>query len=288
MRGLFFASRSNRRVGALRPFPLDRNGCLCYNLRARQSNPCGRGWRIDFGRQALLWLAADYFYWKGRIIMLRVILPIVIALAIIVGCIIYLNYDTSINSGTDDVLYNNIVYERAQLPYNVTVSEANAKYIGDFSQLYAYGQEVLYEVRVLNSEENIVYSAHATWLRPGYSCPSEYGEDFASVEYVVSEGIDFVIIPDNYTEEVTPLATFDGVVRLEDIIESETSEISPTEENIPGSVRFKYKNHADIMLLLDICSLDGQYYLNVCHSTEGTDNWFKIKPEYVALLTSAM
>ena len=44
--------------------------------------------------------------------MLRLIIPIAVALAIIFGCVFYLNYDTSINSGTDDVLYNDIVYER--------------------------------------------------------------------------------------------------------------------------------------------------------------------------------
>ena len=220
--------------------------------------------------------------------MLRLIIPIAVALAIIFGCVFYLNYDTSINSGTDDVLYNDIVYERTLLNYNLTISEDNSKYVGDFSQLYAYGQERLWEVRALNNEENMLYSAHATWLRPGYSLPSEYGEDFAAVEYVVSEGIDFSIIPDNYTEEVTPLATFDGVVRLEDMIESEASAISPKEENIPGEIRFKYKNHADIFLLLEICALDGRYYLNVCHSIEGTANWFEIKPEYVGLLTSAI
>ena len=41
-------------------------------------------------------------------------------------------------------------------------------------------------------------------------------------------------------------------------------------------------------MLLEICALDGRYYLNVCHSIEGTANWFEIKPEYVGLLTSAI
>jgi hypothetical protein len=141
---------------------------------------------------------------------------------------------------------------------------------------------------VLNDEENMLYSAHATWLRPGYSSPSPYGEDFASAEYVVSEGIDFQVIPDDYKEEVTALATFDGAVKLENIIESEPSDIAPKESDIPGSIRFKYKNHADISVTLYICCVDGQYYLDVCHSTEGTDSWFKIKPEYVDLLTSAI
>ena len=220
--------------------------------------------------------------------MLRVIIPIAIAVAIIIGCVIYLNYDTSINSGTDDILYNDIVYERADINYNLSISEEHSKYIGDFSQIYAYGQEYLYEVFVLNSEENILYSAHAIWLKPGYSLPSEYGEEFASVEYVVSEGIDFNVIPDDYSEVATLLANFESAVMLEDIIDSEASEITPSDEDITGRIRFKYKNHADISLIFDICGFDGQYYLNVCHSTDGTDNWFKIKSEYSALLTSAI
>lgn len=221
--------------------------------------------------------------------MLKII-PIAIALAIIIGCVIYLNHDTSINSGTDNILYNGIVYERTLLDYNLTISEANSKYIGDFSQIYAYGQEYLYEVRVLNSEANMLYTPHATWLKPGYSQPSPYGEEFTSVEYVVSEGIDFKGMPDNYTEEVTPLATFDSAVKLEDIIESESSDITVSEDAIKecNEIRFKYKNHADIYLLLPIYNHEGQYYLGVFHAKDGMHEWFKIKPEYVGLLTSAI
>ncbi|MBO7303919.1 MAG: hypothetical protein J6V09_01685 [Clostridia bacterium] len=222
--------------------------------------------------------------------MARFIIPIVIALAIIVGCVIYLNYDTSINSGTDNVLYNDIIYERVEVDYNLTISEENSKYIGDFSQIYAYGQEYLYEVRVLNGEANMLYSAHAAWLKPGYSLPSPYGEDFVYAEYVVSEGIDFQVIPDNYKEEVTPLATFAGSVKLEDIIESESSDITVSEEAIEecNEIRFKYKNHADIYLLLAIYEHDGAYYLDVRHAKEGTHEWFKIRDEYVEMLTSAI
>ena len=75
---------------------------------------------------------------------------------------------------------------------------------------------------------------------------------------------------------------------MTDVIESEASEITPTEEDITGSIRFKYKNHKDISLIFDICGLDGKYYLNVFDNTEGTNNWFEIKPEYLALLTSAI
>jgi hypothetical protein len=224
--------------------------------------------------------------------MLRVIIPIVIALAIIVGCVIYLNYDTTINSeeNPDNIEYNEIVYERVEIDYNLAITEDNSKYIGDYSQLYAYGQEYLYEVRVLNSEENMLYTAHATFLRPGYSLPTPFGEEFTGAEYVVSEGIDFQVIPDDYTEVATPLATFDGSVKLEDIVESESSDITVSEEVIDecDEIRFAYKNHVDIFLLLVIYNHEGQYYLNVRNPAGDTHEWFKIKPEYVDLLTSAI
>ena len=224
--------------------------------------------------------------------MLKVIIPIVIALAIIVGCVIYLNYDNTINceEDTDNIEYNEMVYERVDIDYNLAITEDNAKYIGDYSQLYAYGQEFLYEVRVLNSEENMLYTAHATFLRPGYSLPTPFGEEFTGAEYVVSEGIDFQVIPDDYTEVATPLATFDGLVKLEDIVESEPSDITVSEEVIDecDEIRFAYKNHADIFLLLVIYNHEGQYYLNVRNPAGDTCQWFKIKPEYVDLLTAAI
>ena len=224
--------------------------------------------------------------------MLKVIIPIVIALAIIIGCVIYLNYDNTINSeeNPDNIEYNEIVYERVQIDYNLAITEDNSKYIGDYSQLYAYGQEYLYEVRVLNGEENMLYTAHATFLRPGYSLPTPFGEEFTGAEYVVSEGIDFQVIPDDYTEVATHLATFDGSVKLEDIVESESSDITVSEEVIDAcdEIRFAYKNHADIFLLLVIYNHEGQYYLNVRNPAGDTHEWFKIKPEYVDLLTSAI
>ena len=222
--------------------------------------------------------------------MLRVIIPIVIALSIIVGCIIYLNHDSTLNQGEEDITYNGVVYEKTSLDYNLTISEDNAKYIGDYGQLYAYGQEYIYEVRVLNGEANMLYTPHATFLKLGYTPPSPYGEDFACVEYVVSEGIDFKGIPDDYTEEATPLATFKESVKLEDIIETDSSEITVSDESIAecDEIRFKYKNHADISLVFYIYGVDGQYYLDVRHADDGTHEWFKIKPEYVDLLTSAI
>ena len=224
--------------------------------------------------------------------MLRVIIPIVIALAIIIGCVIYLNYDTTINSddNPNNIEYNEIIYERVLIDYNLAITEDNSKYIGDYSQLYAYGREYLYEVRVLNGEANMLYTAHATFLKPGYSLPTPFGEEFTGAEYVVSEGIDFQVIPDDYTEVATPLATFDGSVKLEDIVESEPVDITVSEEVIDecNEIRFAYKNHVDIFLLLVIYNHEGQYYLDVRSPEGDTHEWFKIKPEYVAILTSAI
>lgn len=229
----------------------------------------------------------------NRSVILRMGIPLVIVIAIIIGCIVYLNHDSTLNHGEENITYNGVVYEKADLDYNLTISEANSKYIGDYGQIYAYGQEYIYEVRVLNGEANILYTPHATFLKSGYSQPSLYGEDFATVEYVVSEGIDFKGMPDDYTEEATLLATFDGSVKLEDIIESAPTEIAISEEAISecNEIRFKYKNHADILLTLYIYGVDGQYYLDVISTNDGTNNthnWFKIKPEYVKLLTSAI
>ena len=224
--------------------------------------------------------------------MLKVIIPIVIALAIIVGCVIYLNIDTTINSDEDpnNIEYNGLIYERVLIDYNLAITEKNAKYIGDYSQLYAYGQEYLYEVRVLNAEENMLYTAHATFLKPGYALPTPFGEEFTGAEYVVSEGIDFQIIPDNYTEVATPLATFEGSVKLEDIVESEPTDITVSEEVIDkcDEIRFAYKNHQDIFLLLVIYNHEGAYYLNVRNPEGDICEWFKIKPEYVDVLTAAI
>ena len=223
-------------------------------------------------------------------IFFRFVLPLVSAILIIIGCVIYLTYDSSINSGTDNVSYNDIVYERFDLSYNMQISESNSKYIGDFAQIYAYGQELLWDVRELNSDANILYSAHATWVKPGYVLPTEFGEELASAEYVVSEGIDFLVIPDEYKEEVTHLVNFEGSVKLEDIIETEASDVTVSEEALEncGEIRFDYKNHADISLIFYIYGVDGDYYLDVRNSTDGTHEWFKIKPEYVGVLTSAM
>ena len=222
--------------------------------------------------------------------MLKFVLPIVIAVAIIIASFVYLNLDFTLNKGEEDITYNGIVYDRADIDYNLVISEDNAKYIGDYGQIYAYGQEYLYEVRELNGDANILYTPHATFIKPGYTPPTPYGEDFSTVEYVVSEGLDFKGMPDDYTEEATLLASFDKSVKLEDIIESESSDITVSDEAIEecNEIRFKYKNHADLALMLYIYSVDGQYYLDVRHATEGTHEWFKIKQEYVDLLTSAI
>lgn len=219
--------------------------------------------------------------------MKRVIIPIAIALMIIIGCVIYLSCDSEINSGTEDVLYNDIVYERSDFPnFNLELSEKNTKYVGDFLETYAYGQQLPWEVYALNSEENVLASAHAVWIKPGYVFPGEFGEDFATVEYVVSDGIDFFMIDDEYTEVATTLATFEGSVKLEDIVVSEPTDIAGFAEH--DFVRFVYKNHADMMLYFRLCSANGKYYLNILQGAEGTDALFEIKPEYVSLLTSAI
>ena len=219
--------------------------------------------------------------------MLRVIIPIVIAVAIIIGCVIYLSQDNSINNGTEDILYNDIVYERVEMPnYNLELSEKNATYIGDFNETYAYGQEFPYEVYTINGDANVLSSAHATWIKPGYVFPGEFGEDFASVEYVVADGLNFFMMLDAYTEEVTHLSTFTDVVRLEDIVATEASDITEfTEHNI---IRFHYKDHQDMYLQYTLCSHEGKYYLNILQGQEGTNALFEIKSEYVALLTSAI
>ena len=222
--------------------------------------------------------------------MLKVIIPIIVALAIIVGCVIYLNHDFTLNHGEPDITYNGLVYEKISLDYNITFSEDNARYIGDYGEIYAYGQEYIYEVRELNSAANLLYTPHATFLKPGYTPPTPYGEDFLYVEYVVSEGIDFKGLPDNYTEEATRLGTFEGSVKLEDIIESESSDITVSDEVIMecNEIRFKFKNHADFYLMFYIYGVDGQYYLDVRGAEDGAHEWFRIKPEYVELLTSAI
>ena len=223
--------------------------------------------------------------------MLRVIIPVVVALSIIIGCVIYLNHDSSINSGEYDVEYNDIVYVRGDLGYNLRLYEDNSKYSGgDYRVIVEYGQEVLLKVRVLNDQENVLYSALDVWLKPGYELPGAFGEEFSTAEYLVSEGLDELVEADfYYTEEATPLATFDKSVKLEDIVESEASDISVSDEVIDecNEIRFKYKNHADIALILAICNYEGEYYLDV-RTSEGDHEWFKIKPEYVDVLTSAI
>ena len=163
--------------------------------------------------------------------MLRVIIPIVIVLSIIVGCVIYLNTDFTLNKGENDVTYNGVVYERVDLHYNIEHSEENAKKIGSYGQLYAYGQEYIYDLYQLN--ENILYTPHATFFKSGYPQPSLFGEDLANAEYVVSEGINFKGMPDDYTEETTLLATFDKNVKLEDICEVSSVETSPSCRRYP-------------------------------------------------------
>ena len=153
-------------------------------------------------------------------------------------------------------------------------------------ETYQYGQQLPWEVYSLNAEEKVLASAHAVWIKPGYVLPKEYGEAFASAEYVVSEGIDFFMMDDTYSETATLLSSFSESVKLEDIIEAEASQVLEYTEH--GTIRLKYKNHKDMFLLYTLCSHEDAYYLNVLQGTEGTDALFAIKPEYVELLTSAL
>ena len=210
----------------------------------------------------------------------KVALLLATSLAMLTGVGCY----EEINSGIRDILYNDIVYERCdEYCYNVSFTENNAKYIGVFLETYNYGQQLPWDVYVLNSEENVLYSAHAVWVRKGYELPKDFGEEFSSVEYYIPNGIDFRIMEDGYTEEMTPLATFEGVVKLEDIVESQPTEATEFIEH--NFIRFQLKNFADMDLEYAICSVDNHYYLNV-QDVNGANALHKIKPEYVELLTS--
>ena len=221
---------------------------------------------------------------------LRFILPLVIAIAIIIASIIFLNTDFTLNKGEEDVTYNGVLYERVDLHYNIEHSEENAKKIGLYGQIYAYGQEHMYDLYQLN--ENILYTPHTTFLKSGYPQPSLFGEDLADAEYVVSEGINFKGMPDDYVEEVTPIATFDKSVKLEDIIEIDPSDISVSKEEFEecDEIRFHYKNHDGLYLMLYIYGVDGNYYLDICDYVDDVENhkWHKIKPEYVDIITAAI
>ena len=192
-----------------------------------------------------------------------------------------------INNGAKDILYNDIIYERCDdYCFNLTFTEDNAKYVGVFLETYNYGQELPWDVYALNSEENMLYSAHAVWVRPGYVLPGDFGEEFSSAEYVVPNGIDFRIIEDNYTEEVTPLVTFEGIVKLEDIVASEPSDV--TEFTEYDCIRFRYKNYVDMDLEYTLCGFGEKYYLNICQGMNGANALYEIKSEYVDILTSAI
>ena len=205
------------------------------------------------------------------------LLASVLTLLTLIGC-------TAGNSiDAKNAVYKKTVYERSETShYNLTFLEDHATYIGDFIETYDNGYEIPWKVYVLNDEENILFSSHAVWVRPGYVVPSEYGEAFTSAEYVVSEGI-----LDTYKEAVTPLITFDGTVTLEDLIEQTPTEVS--DACVPhDTVRLRYRNHADIAVDLTLCSLDGQYYLSVQSNETGAATLYRIRSEYVDILTAAV
>ena len=221
-------------------------------------------------------------------IVLRVFVPIVFAVLVIIGCVIYLAHDSSINHGETDVLYNDIVYERSRVYYNLRFSEENSKYAGgDYSEIVEYGQERLWEIRVLNDDENVLYATKFLWLKPGYKLPGDFGEEFSSAYYIVSSGYDELVLPDSYVETVNEhLADFKGSVKLEDIVSTVPSDVA--EFSKLGSIRFNYKSYADMSLYYDLCKAADKYYLNVKSAEDGTDVLYEIKPEYIELLTSAI
>lgn len=188
--------------------------------------------------------------------------------------------DGEVKLGNAD--YNGVTYERTDYPnHNLVLLKEHATYIGDFWEAYDNGYRLPWEVYVLNEEANVLFSAHAVWIKPGYAFPDEYGEEFSSAEYVVSEGI-----LDEYKEEVTPLITFEGGVTLADIIESESAELSDYKTH--ADIRFRYKDHADMAVLFALCESDDQYYLNVIEDTSGASALFRIKTEYAEALSSTV
>lgn len=210
-----------------------------------------------------------------------------ILLLTVMACLMLVGCSTELNHSTDDILYNDIVYRRlgeGEFSYNLELHEDNKTYIGDFLETYDYGQQLPWEVYCMNEEANVLFSAHATWVRPGYSLPSEYGEVLTGAEYVISEGL-----LDTYVEETTPLVTFDKAVMLEDIIAAEPTEFDDPEAlTVYADVRFYYADHADISLRFPLVSMDGVFYLNVRDSALGTDIYYQINSEYVDMLTSAI
>lgn len=209
-----------------------------------------------------------------------------VACTAFVGCIPEMD-NSEMGDVEEKIIYNGVEYEEYDdSNFNLCLYEDNASYIGDYLEGYDNGYVLPWEVYALNKEANVLYSPYTIWVKPGYEIPDNFGVAFSSVEYVVSEGIDFLIMEDNYTEEATLLATFDKVVKLEDIVEAEASEI--TGYVTYDDIRFKYTDHADMASMYTICGLEGKYYLNISQAPFGTDEWHEIKPEYVDLLTSTI
>lgn len=202
------------------------------------------------------------------------IIMILVLCFVCVGC-------SNIGDG-EDIKLDGIVYKRDVIPnYNMWLSETDRIYVGDFIQTYEYGQELPWEVYALNEERNVLYSAHAIWLKPGYVLPDEYGENFSQAEYVISEGI-----LDDYTEESTLITTFTEEVKLENIINSEPTQLENVESF--GDIRLTYTDHKNINIRLTLCKSGETYYLNVLEDVRGDSVYYEIKEGYVSLLTSAL
>lgn len=207
--------------------------------------------------------------------VLVVVIISIICIAFCAGC------SNDIGDGRD-ILLDGVVYKRAVIPnYNMTLSEDNKIYVGDYIETYDYGQQLPWEVFAINEQRNLLLSAHAIWLKPGYELPDEYGANFSQVDYVISEGI-----LDDYKEDSTYLTTFTDEVKLENIISSQSSELENVE--VFGDIRFWYTDHQDINIVLPLCKSGDKYYLNVREDTKGDPVYFAINEQYVQLFTSAL
>jgi hypothetical protein len=210
---------------------------------------------------------------------------VALLLVMVFACMTLAGCSPEINCNDRDVLYKEIVYQRCDdFNYNISLYEDNARYIGDFLETYSNGNILPWAVYALNGDEDVLYSSHATWVKPGYALPANFGEELSCAEYVVSSGIDYLIMEDNYTETATTLITFEGSVKLEDIVQTAPSELSEYVEY--DTIRFRYAHRADMALLYTLCGHDGKYYLNVRQGQYGSNEWHEIKPEYVDVLTS--
>lgn len=194
---------------------------------------------------------------------------------------VYSGCGNTLNEG-DNIRYEDTLYLMSEWPnYNIALLEDDATSIGDFIQVFDNGYEIPWEVFVLNDQKNVLFSAHALWLKEGYSLPDEYGEDFSKAEYVIAEGI-----LDDYTEDKTFLTNFEAGVKLENIIASQASQLTnPTKH---AMIRLHYTAHANMVIDLYLYQVGTDYYLSVMDVVDGevVDVYYEINEDYVGALTS--